>query len=207
MAMGSLSAMKSTGRKLSISTWNVAAINNNPFEYWITIKDNPGYEELMVNVENFLENPGPKDIPVAQVFTDQMFDSLEQKMLEVGWDPNRMVRQYWETDFKKRLLVSGFLKDPELGSKRLASMPDRITNTINVVGATEPVCRPTVINMYEGDLSSLDKWWEAWMVRMQQVVLYFVFTHHQNLCQCMQTRLNVIFLIFKSLFFSEIYVC
>lgn len=26
--------------------------------------------------------------------------------------------------------------------------PDRITNTINVVGSDEPVCRPTVINMY-----------------------------------------------------------
>lgn len=51
-----------------------------------------------------------------------------------------------------------------LGSKRLASMPDRITNTINVVGSNEPVCRPTVINMYDGDLGSLEKWWKAWNV-------------------------------------------
>lgn len=41
-------------------------------------------------------------------------------------------------------------------------MPDRITNTINVEGSDEPVCRPTVINMYDGDLSTLDKWWDAW---------------------------------------------
>jgi hypothetical protein len=41
-------------------------------------------------------------------------------------------------------------------------MPDRITNTINVEGSNEQVYRPTVINMYEGDLSSLDKWWAAW---------------------------------------------
>jgi len=54
------------------------------------------------------------------------------------------------------------MKDPLLGSKRLASMPDRITNTINVVGSTDPVCRPTVINMYDGDLSTLDQWWSAW---------------------------------------------
>lgn len=39
-------------------------------------------------------------------------------------------------------------------------MPDRITNTINVEGGQ--VFRPTVINMYEGDLSTLDKWWSAW---------------------------------------------
>src|SRR5210317_2198610 len=54
------------------------------------------------------------------------------------------------------------VQDPLLGSKRLASMPDRITNTINVVGSDLPVCRPTVINMYDGDLSTLQLWWSAW---------------------------------------------
>ena len=49
-----------------------------------------------------------------------------------------------------------------MGSKRLASMPDRITNTINVAGERGQVFRPTVINMYGGDLSTLDKWWDAW---------------------------------------------
>jgi hypothetical protein len=41
-------------------------------------------------------------------------------------------------------------------------MPDRITNTINVDGTPDQVFRPTVINMYEGDLSDLNKWWSAW---------------------------------------------
>jgi len=53
-------------------------------------------------------------------------------------------------------------QDKLLGLKRLASMPDRITNTINVEGGGDPVFRPTVINMYEGDLSTSDKWWAAW---------------------------------------------
>jgi hypothetical protein len=48
-----------------------------------------------------------------------------------------------------------------LGSKRLASMPDRITNTINLEGGSQ-VYRPTVINMYGEDLSTMDKWWTAW---------------------------------------------
>jgi len=47
-----------------------------------------------------------------------------------------------------------------LGKKRLASMPDRITNTINTRDGQ--VFRPTVINMYEGDLSTVEKWWTAW---------------------------------------------
>jgi hypothetical protein len=41
-------------------------------------------------------------------------------------------------------------------------MPDRITNTLNVEGGEGQVYRPTVINMYAGDLSTMDKWWGAW---------------------------------------------
>jgi hypothetical protein len=113
----------------------------------------------MQNIEEFIENPGSNDVPVKNVFTEEMFSSLEGRMNAVGW-PN--VRSYWENDFRNRLIVSGFMKDEDLGSKRLASMPDRITNTINVVGSEEPICRPTVINMYDGDLSTTDKWWNAW---------------------------------------------
>jgi hypothetical protein len=41
-------------------------------------------------------------------------------------------------------------------------MPDRITNTINIEGGEGQVYRPTVINMYSGDLSSMALWWAAW---------------------------------------------
>ena len=41
-------------------------------------------------------------------------------------------------------------------------MPERITNKINVEGSDFPVCRPSVINMYNGDLSTLSLRWSAW---------------------------------------------
>ncbi|KAL7437069.1 hypothetical protein ACHAXM_007130 [Skeletonema potamos] len=154
--MKGIAAMVASGRKVVV-TWNVAAINNNPFEYWITY--NEPYEKLMTDVESFLEAPDDRDVPVFEVFGEGMFSKLDGRMQQVGWES---VRSYWETDFKHRKIVSGFMKDSLLGSKRLASMPDRITNTINVVGSDEPVCRPTVINMYGKDLSSLDLWWSAW---------------------------------------------
>jgi len=113
----------------------------------------------MTDIEAFLEQPGEKDVPVSAVFTEEMFGQLEKRMDGVGWDN---VRSYWDGDFKNRKIISGFMKDPLLGSKRLASMPDRITNTINVLGSDEPVCRPTVINMYGGDLSTLPLWWSEW---------------------------------------------
>ena len=49
-----------------------------------------------------------------------------------------------------------------IGKKRLASMPDRVTNTITTLDQGI-VTRPTVINCYEeGDLGSLDRWWAQW---------------------------------------------
>jgi len=147
------------GKSLSIATWNIAAINNNPFEYWITYDENPKYSEIMEHIEKFIEYPGEKDIPVNQVFTDDMFSELKARMTEAGWQD---VSSFWESDFKNRKIISEFMKDDLLGSKRLASMPDRITNTINVENSDEPVCRPTVINMYSEDLSTLDIWWKKW---------------------------------------------
>jgi len=146
-------------RRLRVTTWNIAAINNNPFEYWITNDDNKAYAQIMERIEHFIENPAEKDVEVNQVFTDEMFRELNDQMIQVGWPS---VKTYWDDDYKKRKIVSTFLKDKTLGKKRLASMPDRITNTINVAGSEEPVCRPTVINMYDGDLGTKDKWWSAW---------------------------------------------
>ena len=42
---------------LVCSTWNLAAINNNPFEYWIT-HDDEAYNKLMDDVQTFIDEPG-----------------------------------------------------------------------------------------------------------------------------------------------------
>jgi len=63
--MNALARMRAAGRLLSVTTWNVAAINNNPFEYWITMDDNPAYERLMMDVEKFIEEPRHIEIQVA----------------------------------------------------------------------------------------------------------------------------------------------
>lgn len=85
----------------------LSAINNNPFEYWITYKQNPEYEKLMINVEKFLDEPGDKDVLVKEVFTEEMFTRLDSRLTGVGWTS---VRSYWESDFQNRNIVSGFMK-------------------------------------------------------------------------------------------------
>jgi hypothetical protein len=65
---------------LKVATWNMAAINNNPFEYWLTISDDPKYNELMSRVEALVKTPGAKNVPVSDIFTEDMFKRLLKEM-------------------------------------------------------------------------------------------------------------------------------
>jgi hypothetical protein len=144
-------------------TWNVAAVNNNPFEYWIT-HPNPEYTKLMEAVERFIVDPGDLDVPVDKIFSNDMFKRVMQKMEDAGIGSAELAsaEKMWEADYRSRKVVSQFLKDPEIGSKRLASMPDRVTNTIQLPSG-KSAFRPTVINCYSGKLDTLSEWFEKWL--------------------------------------------
>merc|ERR1712025_926212 len=158
--MGEPATATTTAEKaLTVATWNVAAINNNPFEYWIHSEDE-SYNKLMSDVQAFISEPGDKDVRVKEVFTDAMRDELKDKMKGAGWAGVDDVDDLWQDDYRRRKIVTGFLKDAELGSKRLASMPDRVTNTIRSTDGKK--MRPTVINCYEQEFSSLVDWWTQW---------------------------------------------
>jgi hypothetical protein len=146
---------------LKLATWNIAAINNNPFEYWITSPD-PQYNELMKKVSAFILNPDTSDVPISSVFTQQMFDELAQSMQTAGMTGIEETKSYWEQNFKNRKIISEFIKDPSIGKKRLASMPDRVTNTITTADG-KTFMRPTVINCYsQGHLDDISSWWKQW---------------------------------------------
>lgn len=154
-----------SGRKaLSLISWNMAAINNNPFEYWITYDEDPSYDKLMQDVSSFIDSPGEKDVPVHQVFTDAMFEELCTEMQQRGIGGVNETRARWTNEYRNRKIISEFIKDGVIGKKRLASMPDRITNTIN--SAEGPVYRPTVINCYSTNFASFADWWSKWKTFM-----------------------------------------
>mmetsp|Transcript_7827 Transcript_7827/g.23973 ORF Transcript_7827/g.23973 Transcript_7827/m.23973 type:complete len:743 (+) Transcript_7827:47-2275(+) len=156
-----------TSRKLAAATWNMAAINNNPFEYWITYEGEGGeaYGELMDKISEFLSDPGDGDVAVSTIFTEDMFHELvqtmEQASLATPEELDTVVNDYWREDYSQRLIVSGILKDPKLGSKRLVSMPDRVTNTIQLADGSKAM-RPTVINCYGDELPDVASWWAKW---------------------------------------------
>ena len=104
----------------------------------------------MKKVSDFIANPtADKDVKISKIFTDKMFDHLSEKMKAVGWDGVDEVRTIWEDDYRNRKSISEFIKDGMIGKKRLASMPDRVSNTI-ITSDKSAVTRPTVINCYEG---------------------------------------------------------
>jgi hypothetical protein len=79
----------------------------------------------------------------------------------------------WESDYRSRRVVSEFLRDESIGKKRLASMPDRVTNTLQLSSGGHAF-RPAVTNCYDemmGKLDNLDEWFEKWLDYMfdQQV--------------------------------------
>lgn len=170
--------LQTDGNNLKSLTWNMAAINNNPFEYWITT-DISSYNDMMKRLEEYIKTPSaPVDVVISSIFTDAMFDELISEMQQnTNWISTAkkamenidIVKDKWHKDYKNRKAISQFLKDPLIGKKRLASMPDRLTNTINVNSNTystedekSPLTRPTVINCYSGDLSTMSLWWTQW---------------------------------------------
>ena len=151
-------------------TWNIAAVYNNPFEYWIT-QDDAIYDSIMKNVSSFIDDPGPFDIPIHQIFTETMFSELEHSMTVAGWTGVNETRLQWENHYRNRKTISEFIKDADLRKKRFTLLPDQLTNTVLTVNGI--LMRPTVVNCYDGgDLSSISSWWTQWQNFMfEQVII------------------------------------
>jgi hypothetical protein len=155
-----MNSLKLNRKTLDVATWNIAAINNNPFEYWIT-SNNTNYLKLMLGVSQFIDKPSPaQDVKVSEVLNQTMVDELFALMRAARMKGVNETIEYWNKDYSQRSIIQGFMKDDMIGKKRLTSMPDRVTNTVSA--EDKVVYRPTVINCYEGKLDSMADWWKAW---------------------------------------------
>eukprot|EP00434_Breviolum_minutum_P011895 symbB.v1.2.010495.t2/scaffold647.1/size176639/3 len=107
----SFSGAAADGLRLRVISWNVAAVNNNPFEYWITHPKSE-YKQLMDSVENSISNPGKEDVLVHEVFTDEMFQTLAQQMRSAELEGVDFVEKLWVSTY--RCLVEGALQEAAL---------------------------------------------------------------------------------------------
>ena len=125
---------------------------------------------MMQKISAIIDHPEGNDVRVADVFSEAMFNELVAEMNVHGMFGINETTTIWRNDYKNRKIISQFLKDGQLGKKRLASMPDRVTNTINLMygprSGEKQIFRPTVINCYSGDIPSIASWWSQWKTFM-----------------------------------------
>ena len=80
-------------------------------------------------------------------------------------EPNNQANhKEFQNFYMNRSIIREFLRDGAIGKKRLISMPDRNTNTINLAGGQRSF-RPTVDNCYgrHFDLQDpVEDWWGKW---------------------------------------------
>jgi len=70
-----------------------------------------------------MDNPGERDVTVDETFHDTMAQQLFDDMRQACVENVEEVAACWESDYRHRCIISGFIKDSALGKKRLASMP------------------------------------------------------------------------------------
>ena len=64
---------------------------------------------------------GDRDVPVSSFFSDAWFAELRSLMEAEGWEGLDRIEQLWKEDYGQRNIISGFLRDKNIGHKRLAS--------------------------------------------------------------------------------------
>ena len=172
------------------STWNIAAINNNPFEYYASSSaaldaraasegeaGDASYSNFMRGVERALRDDTDKRAPLLDdVLRADMLDVRVDKLNRAGLCDVRAERCREDyVSYARGRSTRAYLRDVDVGAKRLCSMPDRVTNTVNVemhgddssgIVNRRTVCRPTVINCYDGRFADEGAWWDAWVAYM-----------------------------------------
>jgi hypothetical protein len=146
---------------IKVASWNIAAPNNNPFEFWSS-HNSGDYDDLMVAVQKCMDTPpSDLDVPLVEVFPQFMYTEVRKEMELAGADSLEMLDEAWESNLKSRKAISEFLKDTSLGEKRLISMPDRMTTSIKTHCGKERF-RPSPITGIMDDMSTVSTWWPRW---------------------------------------------
>jgi hypothetical protein len=90
-----------------------------------------------------------------------MLNEMIEFMKQAGWSGLEETKAQYHSVYKNKKIVTEFIRDETIGKKRLTSMPDRLTNTIET-SSGDIILRPTVINCYSEPLDTLDLWWASW---------------------------------------------
>ena len=89
-----------------VSSWNIAAINNNPFEFWISYSDST-YDDMMQAVETFISDQ-QNDLTIQELFSNDMFLELKYEFEELDVHGLPALEEIWKLDFSQRFCFKEF---------------------------------------------------------------------------------------------------
>ena len=101
----------SMNNKLRVATWNVAAINNNPFEYFVE-HDDPAYFELLRRVEELIDAPGEKDVTLGTLIDEEIFADLCRELEMAKLAHVDAARGLWKRELRDRRFVLSLCSRP-----------------------------------------------------------------------------------------------
>mmetsp|Transcript_73693 Transcript_73693/g.196058 ORF Transcript_73693/g.196058 Transcript_73693/m.196058 type:complete len:552 (-) Transcript_73693:622-2277(-) len=154
------SVQSKTLAKLSVVSWNTAAPNKNPFEYW-SMHEIKEYDELMLAVQKCIDEPSKLDTSLVEIFTDSMYRDLRRELEAQHVADLDLVDKEWTSNIRTRKCISEFLRDLSFGEKRLISMPDRMTNSVKTAQG-QVAHRPSPITGFVGEMPDVASWWPLW---------------------------------------------
>lgn len=150
--------------RLKVLSWNIAGINNNPWEYYVALDDDR-YNMLMSEIEGYLTKTG-KSVKVQQVL-DQIDDQFLEKISNLLGDRCSDFSAMMSSETVSQHLsgsLCAFLESKHFGNTRLISWPDRLLNTIDGEDEKEQsLYRPTAINYYPDRFQDASDWFQTWL--------------------------------------------
>jgi hypothetical protein len=169
---------------LNVVSWNTAAPNNNPFEFW-SMHENKEYDDMMCAVQKCLDCPAELDVALNDVFTNSMYEVLRLELSYQGMQDLDALDEIWNSNMKHRKAITGFLKDTSFGDKRLISMPDRMTSSIKTLSGQERF-RPSPITGITEDMRDIPTWWSLWKKYMFETSVCVRGKHVTNVFSLLQ---------------------
>ena len=183
------------GDRLKVLSWNVAGINNNPWEYYVALEDER-YNELMSAVEGYLTATG-KAVKVQEVLDridPEFLDKLSSLLGDRCADFPAMMSSETVSGHLAGSLCA-FLESKHFGNTRLISWPDRLLNTIDGDDATKTdhysdrrqsipsgptLYRPTAINYFPGRFKDAADWFKIWLSFMDSTGMAILDQNRSN---------------------------
>lgn len=175
---------KVKAKGLTVTSWNVGKEDRylNPFQLWVGFSSDRAeskkhFHHLMERFEQLMLDPiGSRlDVRIDNIFTKSMFDELLLDLKKVDVYRGSKLRKRWEKNYRKKLIISEFLKNQQVTNKTHLGAMLTFSRTLKVISGISNefvyVQRPTLTSCYTMSLPTFEDFWEHWRTYMFRLLI------------------------------------